>query len=357
MRIGILTFHRAHNYGAVLQCYALQRYLASLGYDVRVIDYNRKELWAYYTWRLSWAERYALQPSLKLPIRLLGYLWSRTRPLVRYCKFVWFQQHVLRLSPVSSIKSHPYDLILIGSDQVWNTVITQGFDPYYWGAFERPQQTKVATYAASLKETWNECDYERVHEYFKCLDGISVRELAVKDMLLQLFPDIKAVHVPDPVLLLTATEWKHLAKKPRINTPYVFFYQAHRLERVCTVAQRIAEQKRLPLVTLSADVNAENTACCHSASPQEFLGWILHADLVVTSSFHALAFSIIFEKKFYAINLNLGQDERLKDLVRKVGLEDRLIDDESQAHELKDFQSEELLKRMRLRAEAYINSL
>lgn len=357
MRIGILTFHRAHNYGAVLQCYALQQYLLSLGHDAYVIDYNKKELWEGYNWRDRHYESLICRISFKMPIRLFRYVKRTRKPFLRYRKFQYFQEHILRLSPVESIMKAPYDLILIGSDQVWNTEITHGFDPYYWGTFDHPDTTKIATYAASLRAIWKKEDHDKVFRYLKNLDGISVRENATKGYLNKVFPQLEVSLVPDPVLLLSSSQWEDISIRPQIRKPYVFFYQAEAIDKIHHLAEEIAKQRGLPLITLSAYVNAVNSKECHTSSPQEFLGWILNAELVVTSSFHALAFCILFQKKFYAVNLNTGQDERLNNLVTKFGLQDRLIDSEDEFKELKPFENEIILAQMKTDVDAYLNSI
>jgi hypothetical protein len=326
MKIGILTFHRAHNYGAVLQCYALQQYLIQLGHDTYVIDYNNKKLWSYYSWRDRNYEQRIRRNVFKLPVRLFRYIKNRRKQIVRYKKFEYFQEKILKLSNTGSIVESPYDLILIGSDQVWNTSITDGFDPYYWGTFEKPKRTKVATYAASLRKLWSEEQYNVVYDALKNLDGISVREAAVGRYVKHLFPDLDVCCVPDPVMLLSPEHWRSFAKMPPIKKKYIFFYQAEASQSIYNTAVKIALQRGLPLFVLSADQWAVNSKECHSASPQEFLGWILNAELVVTSSFHALAFCILFQKDFYAVNLNKGQDERLKNMVSAFGLEQYLID-------------------------------
>ena len=357
MKIGILTFHRAHNYGAVLQCYALQQYLIQLGHDTYVIDYNNRLLWAGYDWRDKEYERAIVRNLVKFPIRLFRYIKNRKRQIFRYYKFVNFQENRLQLSSAKSIIDSPFDLIFIGSDQVWNTSITHGFDPFYWGTFQKPMKTKVATFAASLRVFWKEEQYSQVYESLKKLSGISVREAAVGRYVQQIFPDLKIFHVPDPVLLLSPEVWKSMAKRPKLSSQYVFFYQAEKSDAVYKTAMEIASQRELPLLVLSADQWAVNSKECHSASPQEFLGWILNAKLVVSSSFHALAFCILFQKDFYAINLNHGHDERLKDLVNLFGLGDRLIDTSDQCKNLKPFDNESALSQLKAISNDYVNQV
>ena len=168
---------------------------------------------------------------------------------------------------------------------------------------------------------------------------------------------MKIFHVPDPVLLLSPEVWKSMAKRPKLSSQYVFFYQAEKSDAVYKTAMEIASQRELPLLVLSADQWAVNSKECHSASPQEFLGWILNAKLVVSSSFHALAFCILFQKDFYAINLNHGHDERLKDLVNLFGLGDRLIDTSDQCKNLKPFDNESALSQLKAISNDYVNQV
>lgn len=357
MRIGIITFHRAHNYGAVLQCYALQQHLILCGYDAEVIDYNNKDLWAYYDWRDREYENRIKDNPIKIPIRIYKYLKSRKHQILRYKKFVYFQEHILNLSAKETIFTSPYDLILIGSDQVWNTTITHGFDSYYWGTFNKPKTTKVATFAASLRSFWREEQLKDIYNALKRLDGISVREESTKKYVTGLFPDLNISCILDPVFLLSSEQWRAMAKVPNISTPYVFFYQAETSEHVYKTAVEIAAQQQLPLFVLSANQWAVNSPECHSASPQEFVGWILNASLVITSSFHALAFSIIFGKDFYGIKLNTGQDDRLTNIVSLFGLEDRLIDNASQCKKNNRFSPNKEIEQIKKEANEYISRI
>lgn len=325
MKIGILTFHRAHNYGAVLQCFALQVFLRNQGYKAKVVDYNNRDLWRCYDWYNPDEFRYAISSPRKAVKRCFKLLVKWYKRIPRFYSFTRFQNHQLDLCPVSEIVKRPFDLILIGSDQVWNTSITHGFDPYYWGQFNRPPHTRVATYAASLRGRWEDRHQPTVRKYLQSLNAVSVREMSLLNTVIELFPKINPVVVPDPVLLFSAQEWERFAIKPRISVPYVFFYQAMDSERTYEMSEEIARRMGKRLIVLSANVNGRNSSICRGASPFEFIGWIKNADLVVTSSYHATAFSIVFQKEFYCIDLNLGEDNRLKDLLSTLGLENRFI--------------------------------
>lgn len=356
-RIGILTFHRAHNYGAALQCYALQEFLCELGYDVKVIDYNNRDLWKGYEWYKKEDIRFALSKPGKVLRRCvkLHIKWYQTIP--RYKKFVRFQEHELQLCSTNDISDNPFDLVLIGSDQVWNTDITHGFDIYYWGQFDRPGNTKVATYAASLKKIWKNEDLPLVTQYLKSLNAISVREMDVANKIIEIDSSLNPIVVPDPVFLLSANDWKKMAKAPRIKEPYVLFYQAMDSERVYDIACSIAQLRRKKLVVLSANVNGRNSKESKSSSPAEFVGWIMNADLVVTSSFHATAFSILFRKEFYTVDLKAGPDSRLKNVLAGFHLEDHFIGSFDECQEVQPFDCQERIDSLQKTASHYVKAL
>ena len=134
MKIGILTFHCAHNYGAVLQCYALQQYLRSLGYEVLIVNYRPEYL----------LKPYTIVPDLgntslvgKIKI-LLNFILSFFVRVIRYRGFEKFINKYLLVSKVvnrEDIDSLTCDVYIVGSDQVWNPKITEGFDDVYLGNF------------------------------------------------------------------------------------------------------------------------------------------------------------------------------------------------------------------------------
>ena len=282
-------------------------------------------LWRYYMWYNPDEVHYAFSNPRKILRRCIKLIIKWYKRIPRFNAFSRFQSHELSLCPVSDIIKNPFDLILIGSDQIWNTKITHGFDPYYWGQFEHPHRTKVATFAASLKEIWKEDNQPTVYNYLQSLDAVSVREKSLAKAVVALFPSIDPVVVPDPVFLLSAKEWLRLAISPKINTPYVFFYQAKDSERVFEMSEKIAERIGKRLIVLSANVNGRNSDECRNASPFEFVGWIKSADLIITSSFHVAAFSVLFQKEFYCVDPEMGDDNRIKDLLAEIGMEDRFI--------------------------------
>ena len=357
MKIGIITFHRAHNYGAVLQCYALQEFLRTQGHDVSVIDYNNRTLWDGYDWFRPSEVKECFQNIHKIPKRVVKLLIRSWKRIFRFYKFKRFQENSLNLRDTSEINTKPYDLILIGSDQVWNLEITKGFDKYYWGDFTHPTKTLVATYAASLKKYWSETEVRTALDKIRMLNAVSVREADTAAYITKLDSNIHPIIVPDPVFLLTKEQWLRNAVVPKIKQPYILFYQAMDSDEVLKVAKEIAAKQNKRLIILSANVLGANSAISRNASPFDFIGWIKGADLVVTSSFHALAFSIILQKPFYCVNLNKGHDSRLLDLLNHFGLSDRWINTINDCKPLDEFEPSVNIEEYRSIALSYINHI
>lgn len=322
MKIGILTFHCAHNYGAVLQCYALQETLKGMGHEVEVIDYRPEFLLSpYEVWNIR---RYGSYNSFLK--RLMLECLTLSRGIVRHKAFDLFIQARLCLTKEKTISSS-FDAYIIGSDQVWNPQITKGFHKPYFGYFEFPKEDKkYIAYAASMEAS--SLSKEAKDFYAKALDNfdaISVREKTLT-ALLQPLTSKKIETVLDPTLLANVDIWSSIVKRPLLNSKYVLVYQVRPNKNTLRIAQHIADQIGARVIEITAWVNwryKKNVyQCC---SPEEFLGWIKYASCVVTTSFHGTAFSVIFKRPFYCLKLGKG-DTRAASLLQELGLENRMIE-------------------------------
>lgn len=277
MKLGLLTFHRALNYGAVLQTYASVQFLRQLGHEVFVLDYRCAALEeAYRPFRRDpsrWQGegwRYALK---WLPLSLLR--MGRARVFER------FRLQHLPLLPFA--QAAPLDAILVGSDQVWNESIT-GADPVYAGAFL--SGVKKVAWAASAGS------YVPVGEAIKTLSetfsAISVREIS----LCSLFPG--SVLLSDPCALLSETDWRGLVHP--VPGPYVLAFPMKNDGMVLQKARLIARERQLPLKILSQRASLQFDRI-QGAGPEDFLSLLASAEYVVTSSYHGALFSRIFSKE------------------------------------------------------------
>lgn len=323
MRVGILTFHAAYNYGAVLQCYALQTYIESLGHDVNVIDYRLKPLLRVY--KTFDIRRFLSSNPLRCwrkclrETRLLPWRWRRRDA------FEAFIGSRLHLASMDSIAETPYDVIIVGSDQVWNTALTDGYDPYYWASFEHPDGTSVVAYAASMEGDPSADKRAQLSRRLRGFSRISVREASLAALLGE--NHVAAVDVVDPTLLLPASHWSALAGERLVTDDYLFLYEVNPHPQAEEIALQIARQLRLRVVTLAALLEANTTPLAFTASPQTFLSLARHAAFVVASSFHGTVFALQFRRPFVSVRSASGLDSRVANLLAQVGLQDRFVAD------------------------------
>lgn len=327
MKIGILTFHRAYNYGAVLQCYALQQYLLSLGHTVEIIDYRQKWIDACFT-PFSWLMfKYNLHHP-RLLFRYLKTFWGRRKNLhKRQVFFNAFVSKFLRLSskPVfcSQDISDYYDAIIIGSDQLWGRwCLGNQLDKIYLGMFPHKQNTKIIGYSISSDiDSINMINDEyQLTKVLNNFSAISFREKNIANHVLQI-AEISCPVTLDPTLLCDENIWSPLINKEWTKKEYIVIYQVRGVEKykellynkAAIIASRFSE--KCDIIDLS-DM---------AYSVTDFISIIKYAKFVVTTSFHATVFSVIFKKPFYAFKLNDGRDNRYENLCEELNLSNRCI--------------------------------
>lgn len=318
MRIGILTFHRAHNYGAVLQCFALQEYLKGQGHDISVIDYEPRHFYEFYNW--FHPELLKVRNPLEF-VRRIKLLIDKKR---RYKAFDNFIEGKLRLCKLGTIFTNPFDVVIVGSDQVWN--YSGGFDPYYWGAIKFPKLTKVVSYAASMQDKWEPEVEPIIKQLLENFDKISVRESSLRNSLVRLTGNTEIKNVVDPTLLLSTDDWVKVSVKPNIQKPYLLLYLVQYSAEADRIAHQIAKEKNLELVYLTTDVDAYTHKAVRVTAPEQFVGLFQYADFVVSASFHGTVFSLQFNKPFFSYKMGIGRDARVASLLAPLGLSSNFSD-------------------------------
>jgi len=329
MKVGILTFHSAHNYGAVLQAYALQETIKGLSFETDIIDYRPD-----YLMKLAF---FPITKSMPLPIRMklllegLVCLYGRSKRRRGFAKFI---QSKLRLSAKNFKRSFSsnglYDAYVMGSDQIWNICLTKGFDNVYWGDFTTKEKAVKISYAASMSYyLLSQQQKQRMSDLLKNFHSISVREEETQDYIQENFKT-DATTVLDPTLLLDRSNWKMISKKPRTLRKYVLVYAIGLRNEAFIIAKSIAHQLNANIIELTMNVDKNLVVNRYqTASPEDFLGLFENAECVVTSSFHGTTFSIIYNKPFYSLSHGNDKDSRQKTLLRKLGLLDRFISSNS----------------------------
>lgn len=337
MKIGILTFHFTHNFGAMLQAYALCTRLSKVGYNVSVIDYRLPYIYDYFE-RLSFSEYkntyYAAQnnPIVAFFKTLLRYPAYRKRN-VRWCRFEKFLAKNIattqRVRALSEINALSLDAVICGSDQIWNTRLTGDFVSLYFCEGINEGVKKLAYAASNGEDSIPADEWDSFKKLYKNFNAVSIRESGLSVSLSK--KGLKNVLVLDPVFLLDKTDWVKIAICPKEKN-YVVTYSFSESDNFFEFAESVANKINKQLIVLAGSKKniPDYVKQVLDCGPREFIGYLLNADFVVTNSFHGTAFSILLNKQFYTIIPQKGV-ERISSLLQKVGLENRLFTTERQA--------------------------
>lgn len=332
-KISTITFHHAHNFGSVLQAYALQEFILSLykgtGVDVQyeIIDYYteiQEELYSVYK------HDFSVKAIVK---NLVAFLYSKQLK-EKHKKFENFLESRCMLTPryknrQELLKNIPKsDVYISGSDQLWN-VRADDFDSVYYYDF-LADDCKRISYAASLgplQIEWKKYDSKKYKELIEKYDFVSVREKGSYDNLKRI-TDMKCSINVDPTLLIPKTEWQKIESKETYNNgKYILLYCLEPSKEQLKMADEISKRLQLPIVILR--YNNKNDMFNHfvkkyASGPEDFLAYIDNAALVLSSSFHGTAFSLIYHKPFYV--LNGKNDNRISEILRETNMMERSLE-------------------------------
>lgn len=322
--IGILTFCQSINYGACLQTFALRKYLENNGFNAVIIDYVPN-------YENEDDPRNILQ-------RIRSWVWEKTlrrflRDYKRISKTITFKEKYFKFTKKRYFdpkqlrdNSENFVCCIVGSDQVWN--------PRYVGSdmtwFLDFTDTKRIAYAASFGISELPPKYVPIYRrYLQDFDNITVREETganiVKDLI-----GVKPEVVLDPVFLIDKHEWQNMAVSV-VGYKYVLCYYMPGFpdveKKIAEIAKKYAKETNATIVNIGKHEISklkfwENN--CFGISPEEFLGLVNGAEMVITNSFHGTAFSLIFGKKFISVvndknNIQSNVSSRIVDLLSKIG--------------------------------------
>ena len=343
MKIAIITFQDAINYGAAMQAFALKQVMG---------EYGKCDIINYYN---EFFHKYKEKKSVKDFVSLMLNTWTHEK---KRGKFEKFQSNYLtdftkqytddELGELNS----KYDLFITGSYQVWNLECSGNKTAYFLDFVE--DNNKKASYAASFGGTYltNELLIKNMLSSFS---NISIREESGKQFLKKLLGRDCPV-VLDPTLLLDKEEWKNYFQLG-LNEEYVLVYEVLNGSKLLSLAKQYAMEYHLTLKYITSSNRPQlGIQCIRDASPEEWLQLIANSAYVFTNSFHGLAFSLIFEKQF-AVELlppPATTNGRLIELLQQLGLEERVISDCLPPHGINYNSVNMKLKTMREKSLAYI---
>lgn len=328
MKIGVLTFHRAENYGAVLQAYALKTFLREDLYDsTEIIDYKCSKIEDTYSYKSFIFNGNPIKIVAKILLRFRNVFFTKR-------KFRRFRKNYLNVSSKTYVQSQidelidDYDCIVVGSDQVFNRKVTGndiGF--FLQGKREHKSMTVKVPYAASIGSLPDlEEQKEEILSYLRNFEMLSVREQSFCDWLVKNGREA-SVHV-DPVLLLNQKDWDCLTV-PFQRENYILYFNVQDLtkeQKTIEFAKRLAREKKCDLLHISAHGSIRDHAFkkIKNASPNEFITYIKNADYIITDSFHGTVFSLIFHKQFFS-EVHIEHPSRIVDLLTLTELKDRAL--------------------------------
>lgn len=341
MRIGILTLPLHTNYGGILQAYALQTVLERMGHEVVVFDTPDKSfLPPFWTLPLCLTKRTILKFLGRTSRIFMEHYNNKIRPVIaqRIQPFVDSHIHRKEIRSFKELRQDDYDAIVVGSDQVWRIIyfpslwLGQQIENAYLD-FAKKWNIKRIAYAASFgTDNWEYSEKQTVNcgKLFKTFDAVSSREANGVKLCKSKF-GVDAQHVLDPTMLLNMEDYTSLFIKD--NTPKsngtLLNYVLDESEEINNLINKVATEKHLiPFAVNNPFENDESRPLKERVKPsvETWLRGFYDAEFVITDSFHACVFSILFKKQFVVVGNKKRGMSRFESLLTMFGLEDRLID-------------------------------
>lgn len=328
MKIGILTFQSSNNYGAILQAYALQYTLESLNTDVEIINYVSPSKIGWYK-ATDFDLKKGFKHNIKQVLKLSNsYVVKKKNELTGIFKIDHL--NISRDKFVGNSRElasylNKFDVVSVGSDQVWNYQNTSS-DMVYLLDFHNTTYKKVS-YAASIG--MYELPDEIAIKYKNLLsqfDAISVREPSAHELMEKQL-NLSSEVVLDPTLLLDNNEWSTLCIDQNFNVPYILIYSIGNDKRLSELAKTLKKKYNYKIVKIVNHVKDYlSPGDKQIVGVSEFLTLIKNAKIIITNSFHGVAFSINFQKDFLVcLNSKNSANTRITSLLDMVNLGDKIV--------------------------------
>lgn len=329
-RVGIVTIHMMNNFGAVLQSYALNSYLNSVGFDTETIDFRTPNVEKGYRFFApfrrpmdlvrNFNSLFFLNEIKKRKKRMLDFVGNN----IKLSKNVYYSNAELASSELD------YDYYICGSDQIWNTYC-DNYDDAFLLAFARGKGIRLS-YAASLGMPTVHPDLiPKFREELSDFSALSVRENNAIDVISSISGK-QTIQVVDPVFLLSREQWQNVMKddkKP--SKPYILFYSVHGgSSEMRRYVKALSKQYHLPVLVVYKNLREwlYHNIKRYDAGPAEFVSLIAGAEYVFTNSFHGCALSIVFKKNFQVFvdgTPSQGTSSRIYSLMDTLGLANRIV--------------------------------
>ena len=315
-RYYIITIHCIHNFGSVFQSYALIRYLRSVGYEAQVIDYRP----AYYS-----KGRNALKAILSRTLHFIDYRKQHSK----------YERFISREIPKTSCEYHTIEeltslakddaVFIAGGDQLWNSFHPCGRDDAYKLLFVA-NKPKYAIGTSMGRNSFSEDELKVVAQKIADFRYVGLREKSTVEML-RPYTQVPVRHISDPVLLLDKQDYRRfIGDKPLIEEPYLLMYLADKSELLEKTVSDTAKRIGLKIVHVCGfRKKCECDYFLKATGPEDLLNLIYYSRFVISASFHATLFSLLFEKQFCTLLPEEGTNTRIEDLLSYFELGDRIV--------------------------------
>lgn len=331
-KIAVVTFHRAHNFGSVLQTYALQEYVKHLGNEVgvdieyKVIDfYTEKQEELYNVYKSGRNIRNIIKNIITC-----FYVKALEEKHNKFDEFITQKIHLTKrfLTENDLKKDIPdADYYISGSDQIWNVRAKDFSDIYFLDFVNRGRKISYAASFGPLKIDWNQYDKEKYAHLLNEYASVSVREDGSQENIGYLTHQECCVNV-DPTLLLNCEQWRKIQSDANYNEgQYILLYCLEPSKEQLKMAKAISKKLKLPILVLRYNNKNDmfnSFVKRYDSGPTDFLAYIDHAALVLSSSFHGTAFSLIYHKPFYVFNGM--RDNRIAYILTKTDMVDHSLE-------------------------------
>ena len=325
-RIGIVTIHTDFNYGAVLQAVATQKLLELSGYDAEIIDYENPVI--------SEQSKIIYKQNGKIKGYLITFIRNTifgryffykkaTKDLNQYCKKSGKKYYTIK-----ELDETTYDILVAGSDQIWNPTISRGIDPAFFLQFGSPQK-RISIASSMGSYQLNDQEKHVFQKNLSLFTRISVRENYAKIQLQPLVSQNIKVLLDPTLLLDKMVWWNNFA----VNSKYannkekyiVTYFVGENKGKYKKIVSEYARKMSLPVWTIqySNYTWKESNKKILGASIVDFIALITNAELVITDSFHGVAFSVNMGSDFVALT-NVANPIRVRELLESLDLKERI---------------------------------
>jgi len=312
MKIALLTIWHEKNYGAELQAYATIKILQNLGYDVNMINIRLSDMYPVNFKNLIVRTIEQLSPNNKK----FEKFWRENIPVT------------IRYRSVKEIQDNPpqADIYIVGSDQVWNPIITNKFSKLFFLNFGSEKTKRISIASSFGQEDWPYIELiPEIKKLLSRFQHVSCREDSGLNILSKTF-GIQSAQILDPTLLIDSYTPLFDNSPIKKENKLVYYPLSDHDNELHDLAIKVALEKGLTPFNINRYKKILNKIVWNRPSVSQWLTQIAGADFVITRSFHGIAFSIIFNKQFAVLKGHNNRTTRLTSLLKLLNLEQRIFE-------------------------------